>query len=117
MNAGLLTERVAFAKRADTSTASPPGDGYGNVEGDWETQFTVAARRRMLRGGEGVLASRLEGRQPVIFTIRRSTQADAINTDWRATDARTGTVYNVRTVERSEDRHWIDLLCEAGVAV
>jgi head-tail adaptor len=116
MTAGLLSERFEFAKRTDTSTNSPPGDGYGNFEGAFVTQFTSWARRRFLRGGEDVMAARLQGRQPVILTIRRSSQADLVTTDWRATDARSGTVYNIRSVEFTEDRMWIDLLVEAGVA-
>jgi hypothetical protein len=77
----------------------------------------VFARRQFVRGGEDVMAARLEGRQPVVLTVRKSTDTDDITTDWRATDARTGAVYNIRTVQPSEDRAWIDLLCESGVAV
>lgn len=115
-SAGHLTERMTFQKRADLSSASPPGDGYGNVEGGWTDQFTIAARRVYLRGGEDVLASRLEGRQPVILTVRRSSDTETITTDWRATDARSGTIYNIRSVQLTEDRAWIDMLCESGVA-
>lgn len=116
MSAGKLTERYTFAKRTDTSTDSPAGDGYGNFEGSWSDQFTVWAERTFLRGGEDVLAARLEGRQPIILRIRRSSDTEQITTDWRATDTRRSKVYNIRTVSETPDRQWIDLLVESGVA-
>lgn len=116
MTAGLMHERFTFQTRSDTSGNSPAGDGYGNFEGGWVDEFTVWARRRFLRGGEDVLGARLEGRQPVVLTVRRSSDTERITTDWRATDARSGKVYNIRSVEFPEDRAYIDLLVESGVS-
>ncbi|WAP67227.1 head-tail adaptor protein [Jiella pelagia] len=104
--AGLLNERIAFDEKVATQ-----GEGGGTVSGFAE-QFVVAARRRYLRGGEGVQAARLEGRQPVVLTIRRSSQSQGITPEWRARDARSGVVYEIRSVEPSEDRRDLDLLCE-----
>lgn len=109
--AGRLSERIAF----DAVTTA--ADGYGGTIEGFAEQFVVWAGRKFLRGGEGVQAARLEGRQPVILTIRASSQTRVITTDWRARDTRSATVYNIRSVEPSEDRAFLDLLCESGVAV
>ena len=110
MKAGTLRERVTFEKRNE-----PVDDGYGNVLEAWGDSFTVAARIMPLKSGEEVIASRLAGRQPVLITVRRSIATLGLTTECRATDARTGTVYNIRTVTPTEDKVAIDLLCEAGV--
>lgn len=112
MQAGKLRDRVTFAKRQASS------DEYGNDESTFVDQFTVAAEVIYLQGGEQVMAARLDGRQPVVLTVRASTQTRLIETDWRATDARDAErVFNVRSIKPSERRDHIDVLCEAGVAV
>jgi SPP1 family predicted phage head-tail adaptor len=110
MNAGKLRERVRFAKRTDSD------DGYGNVNAEFVTRFTAAARIMPLRGGEDVMAARLAGKQPMLITVRRSVAALEVTTDWQATDARNGAIYNIRTVSPSEDKILIDMICESGVA-
>jgi SPP1 family predicted phage head-tail adaptor len=108
-----MRERLTFSKRAVAN------DGYGNpVSGEFEDQFTVAARINFARGGEDVLAERLGGRQPIIVTIRLSENARLIGTDWRAVDANNGArIFNIRSVTPDEHKRQIDLLCELGVAV
>lgn len=91
-------------------------DGYGNTVSDFATQFTVRAAFAHLRGGEAVIASRLENKHPVIITVRASSQTRQINSDWRLVDARDGTAWAVRDVTHETDRKWISLLCERGVA-
>lgn len=91
-------------------------DGYGNTVSDFATQFTVRAAYRHLRGGEAVIASRLENRHPVIITVRASSQTKQITADWQLVDARDGTVWAVRDVTHEADRQSISLLCERGVA-
>jgi SPP1 family predicted phage head-tail adaptor len=116
--AGEMKHWIAFDKREDLTAGSPQDDGFGNTEGDWQEQFVIAAGLKPLKGGEDVLASRLTGKQPVIIWIRASARTRTITTAWRARDARDGTVYNIRTATDMEgDRMFIDLLCEAGVAV
>lgn len=109
--AGQLTERIAFESRGPST-----GVDYGNTEGDFVERFTLFARRQNLRGTESVMASRLQGRQPVIFTVRASSLSKQITTDWQARDARTGEVFAIRSVTRTEDRAWCDVLAESGVA-
>jgi SPP1 family predicted phage head-tail adaptor len=97
-------------------------DEYGNVSTGWQDMFTVHAQITPRLGGETVEAARLQGRQPVVMRVRYSPDTKQIRTDWRATDAQSGIVYNVRSVtdaSMGNSRHgqWIDLLAEAGVAV
>lgn len=111
MPAGKLRERVTFSQRAVTS------DGYGNASGDWADEFTVSARIRPRLGGEEVMASRLQGRNLATITVRYSTDTAEITTDWRAVDARTGDIWNIRSIENPDERkRYLDLLCEKGVA-
>ncbi|MCQ0987543.1 head-tail adaptor protein [Jiella marina] len=104
--AGRLTERIAFDAVIQTQ-----GEGGGTVSG-FEERFVVSARRRYLRGGEGVQAARLEGRRPLVLTIRRSSQSEMITAEWRARDTRSSEVYDIKSVEPSEDRRDLDVLCE-----
>jgi hypothetical protein len=91
-------------------------DGYGNMEGDFTEQFQCSAGFTFLRGGEAVIAARLEGRQPVVARLRASTQTRRIQPDWRMRDLRTGVSYAVRSVAPTPDRKWLDVTTEAGVA-
>ncbi len=112
-SAGDLRERFTFAKRTDTP------DEYGNpVAGGWIDQFTVWAAVKPLKGGEGVQAARLAGSQPVIITVRYSSQTRQISPAWRATDARTGVEYNITSAaDMQRDRQFIDIMAVAGRAV
>lgn len=84
--------------------------------GGWVTQFSVHAAYRHLRGGEDVMAGRLQGHHAQVITVRASSQARQITAGWRLVDARDGTVFNVRDVTAETDRMWITLLAERGVA-
>ena len=111
VSAGKLDRRFQFQQRREQS------DGMGNTVSDWVSQFTLAAGRSFLRGGETVIAARLENKQPAIVTIRNSTDARQITADWRAIDVRDGRVYNIReTPKESDDRGFLEFLAESGVA-
>lgn len=110
LGAGDLYYRVAFDRRQDLN------DGYGNFVAGWQEQFQCRAAYRHLRGGEGVMASRLEGKHTQVITVRASSQTWQITTDWRVRDVRTGEVFNIRDVTVETDRAFIGLLCERGVA-
>ncbi|MFG1465259.1 head-tail adaptor protein [Xanthobacter sp. DSM 24535] len=110
-SAGDLRERIRFEKRAAAN------DGAGNTKGDWQAQFTVAAKVQPLKGGEGVLAGRLAGSQPVIIIVRSSAATRQISPAWRAVDARTGVIYALTgTADMAGDRAFIDILAVAGPA-
>lgn len=110
---GDLYYRVDCQKEVDAV------DELGNPvpgAGGWATQFSVRAAYRHLRGGEDVMAGRLQGRHTQVITVRSSSQTRQITAGWRLTDARDGTVFNVRDVTPETDRMWVSLLCERGVA-
>ena len=117
MSASELRERLAFDARADLDLNSPPGDGYGNTEGDWQERFKVAAGVKPLKGGEDVLASRLTGVQPVVIRIRYSNQTLAITAAWRARDVRSGVEYALTAIADMDGRkEYLDILATAGAA-
>ena len=114
IGAGDLVHSVAFDAPAQQT------DGYGGViDGfaDPAQAYKCRAKFVFLRGGESVLSSRLTGKQPVIVIIRISTAARMISPEWRMRDVRTGVEYNIRSIEPTEDRAWLKMLCESGVAV
>lgn len=111
MEIGNFRDRVTFAQVEEVV------DEYGNTQGNFVDQFSVAADIAYVRGGEGVIAARLEGHQPVIITIRSSSQTALIKPDWRAVDERDASrIFNVRSVQPSSNGDFTELLCEAGVA-
>lgn len=85
--------------------------------GDWENQFTYAAQVIWLRGSEGALQQRLEGRQPVVIVVRASAQTRRITTAWRAKNAHhTDQVFNITAVSPSKQPGFIDVLAVVGGA-
>lgn len=110
IDAGRLQHAVAFDRR-DTAT-----DAYGGHATTWEEQFACRAQFMHLRGGETAIAARLEGRHPLIARIHASADSRAVTADWRMRDTRTGIAYAVRDVTPSDDRLYLDVLVESGVA-
>lgn len=90
-------------------------DGYGGQIQEWQTAFTAPARIQILRGTETVIASRLAGTQVLAITMRWQPAMADVTPAWRARNARSGTMYNIRSVEPDERRQWVNLLCESGV--
>lgn len=109
-SAGDLVFRVAFDKRIE----SDRGDGV--TVGGWQEQFQCRAGLINLRGGEAVLANRLQGKRTQVFFVRTSAASKSVNTDWQVRDVRTGVAFNIREMTTSDDRAWLDILCESGVA-
>ncbi|NTG48973.1 head-tail adaptor protein [Agrobacterium rhizogenes] len=109
-SAGDLFFRVAFDKRVVID------DGAGNKRGDWQEQFQMRAGYAHLRGGEAVMAYRLQGRHSQVAFVRSSSLSRLVTTDWRLRDIRTGIAFNIRDVTPSDDRLWLDFLCQSGVA-
>lgn len=109
--AGRLFERAAF----DYPTSND--DGQGGREEGWTEAFVCAANFKYLRGGETVQAARLAGRQPVVVTIRQSSLSREVTHEWRMRDTRRGDLYNIRSIVPSDDRMYLELTCEKGVAV
>lgn len=112
MPAGRLRDRVRFESR------SVGNDGAGNTNvGDWAKRFVRSAEIVPLKGGEDVIAARLQGTQPALIRVRFDPETSAVTPDWRAVDERTGVVYAIHTAADMERRRtWWTMMCEAGVA-
>lgn len=109
--ASKLRERVAFERRDLVD------DGHGNQVGDWKEVFRTAARIKPMRGAETVQASRLAGEGPVVITVRSSDSTRAVTTDFRARDARKGTIFNILSIVNPDEKsEFLDLECKSGVA-
>lgn len=108
--AGQLVERVSFSSREIVD------DGYGNeVAGDWQERFETRAKFAHLRGGETVMAARLESHSMVLMTVRKSAKTEAVTTDWRVTDVRRDTIFNVREIHEDKSRSLYEMLIESNV--
>lgn len=104
-----LPDRISLDRRSSEQ------DGFGNFIGEWAPAFSRWCAVRALRGTETVLAARLEGRQPVIVTVRSDPETDQIDPEMRATI--NGRVYNVREHPGlTEDRLYLEFLAESGVS-
>lgn len=106
-----LVAHVAFERQGTAD------DGYGGTTTIWMAQFDIRAHVLHLRGGESVQAARLSGQHVQIIRVRSSPAVRGVTTDWRILDLRPGgAVFNIRDIEPSDDRKWIDFLCQKGVA-
>lgn len=113
-SAGDLYFRIGLEARVTENPDSPID--YGNTQTAFVEQFACRAGFIHLRGGEDVLAARLAGTHLQVIRVRASSETRAVTTDWRAVDKRNGDIFNVRDVTPSDDRQWLDLLCQKGVA-
>lgn len=106
-----LYERVVF------DSPRPGGDGQGGLIAGWkEDVFTCRAAYTRLLRTEAVMASRLVGVQPTVIRVRASSNTNAVTTDWRVRDKRSGEVFNIRSIVRSDNRRYYDMTAESGVA-
>ena len=108
--AGALREVLIAQRRVEQE------DDYGNTQGEWQEQARFSAAVEPRRGGEAVIAGRLQGTVTYIVTARYSAAAAAVGPDWRLVDARSGQVYAIRTWVPRPRRDYIDGDVEIGVA-
>ncbi len=103
--AGKLRDRLTFQRRA--------ADANGEPLGPWEDAFTVSADLVYLRGSEAVQEQRLQGVQPVIITVRASSDARQISNAWQALNARPPhQTFDIKSIEPSRDVGFLDVLAE-----
>ena len=109
--AGALREIVAFESRTALD------DGYGNeIAGPFAEQFTANAQITPLRGGESVIADRLQGTQPVVITVRYNPHALTVRDDWQARNVRTGEIYQIKSgANQDEKRQYMQFMAVRGV--
>lgn len=113
VGAGPLRERFAFDARVEID------DGAGNTVGEWLQQFVVAARREALKGGEAVMAGRLENRQPYLVTIRNNPLTARITHEWRAREVVNGVTvatYGIASLATRPRRDYRDFIATLGPA-
>lgn len=90
-------------------------DGAGNETRGYVKAFSEPAALLYRRGGERDLGMRLEARQPLVITVRKTLRTLDIQHDWRAVSK--GTVFSVLeqpTISRT-DRRFLEMLAEATV--
>lgn len=114
-NAGALRDWLEFQSRGMVD------DGFGNQVpgGPFETQFTVWAGMRPLRGSEAVMAARLDGRQPYVVTVRNTTQTRGVTVAWQLVDARNANrVFAITSPPADPDgkNAWLEFIVTEGAA-
>jgi head-tail adaptor len=108
--AGALDQRVGFSTRGEIE------DGLGGMTESYAEVFNCAAGYFHLRGGETVLAARLEGQHTQVVRVRSFAQSRQVTTEWRIEDKRSGQVFNIRDITLTDDRLYLDFLVQSGVA-
>src|SRR5690606_27991555 len=88
ITASNLRDRVSLEKQEEID------DGYGGVTGQWVVQFERDACILLSKGGETVIASRLQSIQPALIIVRFDAETSTITADWRLIETRSGTTYN-----------------------
>lgn len=111
MSSGELRDLMAFEEPSASAA-----DG-GVVSGAWSERFRRLVAIENARGNETVDSRRLQGVNPVMITVRSSSQTRTVTSAWRLRHVLTSEYYNVRSVIPHPDREWINLFCETGVAV
>lgn len=106
---GELRHRITFQK------ATLVDDGYGGSIQTWVDQGTVFAKFQYLKGGEEVMAARLQAKQPAIITVRSDSMTRQADPSWRLRDAG-GALWNIRAItDPTGRRAWLEILAEKGV--
>lgn len=110
---------LRFRVRFDKWVAIGDDPGGGSKMG-WQGQFTRSADIKPMKGGEGVVAARLSGTQPVLIIVRFDSQTCTIDPSWRAVEVR-NTIpvrfYALKTAEDMERRRmFITMTAVAGDA-
>jgi len=112
MNSGRLADLVSFQE------PEVERDADGQLIQGYVERFKAWAHVRHLRGGESVMAARMQSRSPAILTIRNSAAARAVTSEWRAVVRdRTGIerVYEMREDPRPTDGSgFLEMLAESG---
>ena len=100
-----LTQRAAFYEPFEER------DADGMLVQSWLLRFTLAAHVLYLRGSEAVMQARLQSKNPAIITVRKSSQARAITSEWRAEIA--GKLYDIKEDPRPDQaRRLLEMLAE-----
>lgn len=113
-SAGPLKTKVFFQARPLVN------DGYDNMVpgGEWETQFHpdgTWANLQPMVGSESVQASRLQGKQPYLVTVRASEDTRLVNSSWRIVVKNDpDRVLAITAPPIEPERGWIEIIATDG---
>lgn len=97
-------------------SVSPITGDLGTKRGDPVAQFSRNGKLTPLRGGEEVMAARLQSRQPYNLEVLHDSRTRQVTTDWQVKDE-AGVLYNIRAViDPNNKRARLVMLVETGVA-
>lgn len=107
-----LRDKVRFERRAEVA------DGFGNFEGDWRSLGEARASLNPTRGGETVIAGRLQGKASWDLWVQSSALTRSLTPGDRVVDVRDPRrVFNIRwSGDLDGDRRWVLVQLEQGVA-
>ncbi len=107
-----LRDKVRFERRAEVA------DGFGNFEGDWRSLGEARASLNPTRGGEAVIAGRLQGKASWDLWVQSSALTRSLTPGDRVVDVRDPRrVFNIRwSGDLDGDRRWLLVQLEQGVA-
>jgi head-tail adaptor len=107
-----LRDKVRFERRAEVA------DGFGNFEGDWRSLGEARASLNPTRGGETVIAGRLQGKASWDLWVQSSALTRSLTPGDRVVDVRDPRrVFNIRwSGDLDGDRRWLLVQLEQGVA-
>lgn len=110
MGSGDLREKFTIRRATLTD------DQWGGQTETWSEYLTCAASITLSRGGETVIAARLQAQQPAILRIRTSAAARDIKPTDKAVNARTGEVWNIKEYPREarDSRGYLEFLIQSG---
>lgn len=103
-----LRNRLAFDE------PTPTDDGQGGSTEGWTEAFRVRGAVRYLRGGETVQASRLQGRQPVVITVRDNALIRAVPLTWRIRDLDEDAAYEINAAALTDNRNYREFTATSG---
>ncbi len=108
-----LLNRILLQRRTLDGNGDPLGP-WGAVPSEADDS-AWAAQVVWLKGGETVMAQRLQGVQPVVIVLRACTTSRAVDNAWRGVDVRDRQVYEFSGATLTEDRMWVEVLGVAKV--
>lgn len=111
MKPGRLAQRVQFQRRGPAVS-----DGAGGDLGEYVDVFSRRAEFVHIRGGETVLAARLQGTHTQIIRVRADSSTLAITPEWRVVDTKTLSMFNITDISPLAGDTFLDLLCQSGGA-
>ncbi len=98
---GRLRERISLQRQAL--------DAKGRSLGQWTEAARFWADLIYLRGGEQVMAQRLQGVQTVVMTVRVTSVSAVVDNAWRAVNVRSRQIYDIKAAVLSDDRAFVQI--------